>query len=383
MTAHAKLSPSGAHRWMVCPGSVRLTKGLESPDSEHSLEGVFCHDIAARCLLSGDDAARMVGAVSDDGRVFTAEQAKHVQVYLDAVRLAVDLFGGTLLVERQVWFSDDVWGTADALLLDECGCLHVFDLKFGRGILVDARDNPQLAIYATAALFGIAAERKVHTVALHIVQPRRPDADDCTHRTWTVPVDTLIAFRSTLLEAVRATKDVDAPLVPSDHGCHFCPAASKCPALHSAALTAAQEVFSDVDTLERAAPPAPSELPAERVVQILAAIPAVESWIGAVQADALRRAQIGALPGYKAVAKLSNRRWRDEADAERWLRENHVADPFTHKLISPAAAEKLLGKKTGVDLLVERVVTGAVLAKDSDPRPPVNPADVFTDLTDE
>ena len=35
---HAVLSPSGADRWMTCPGSVALTKDLLDVENEYSIE---------------------------------------------------------------------------------------------------------------------------------------------------------------------------------------------------------------------------------------------------------------------------------------------------------------------------------------------------------
>lgn len=31
--AHAKLSASGAHRWLACPGSIRMSEGVEPDDT--------------------------------------------------------------------------------------------------------------------------------------------------------------------------------------------------------------------------------------------------------------------------------------------------------------------------------------------------------------
>jgi hypothetical protein len=51
------------------------------------------------------------------------------------------------------------------------------------------------------------------------------------------------------------------------------------------------------------------------------------------------------VPGYKLVEGKSNRQWRDEEDAKAALGEElKVTDIFTKKLISPAQAEKKLGK---------------------------------------
>jgi hypothetical protein len=50
--AHAKLSPSGAERWMTCPGSIVLSEGMPNPDSTFAAEGTKAHELA-ECWLKG------------------------------------------------------------------------------------------------------------------------------------------------------------------------------------------------------------------------------------------------------------------------------------------------------------------------------------------
>ena len=47
MSAHARLSPSGAHRWMRCPGSVALEAPFPDNSNRYSAEGTLAHDLAA------------------------------------------------------------------------------------------------------------------------------------------------------------------------------------------------------------------------------------------------------------------------------------------------------------------------------------------------
>ena len=44
--AHALLSPSSMHRIMKCPGSVKLSEGIEQPESEYAKEGTLAHECA-------------------------------------------------------------------------------------------------------------------------------------------------------------------------------------------------------------------------------------------------------------------------------------------------------------------------------------------------
>ena len=48
---HAKLSASGAHRWMACPGSVAAEDGLPDKSSSFAEEGTIAHDVMEKCQI--------------------------------------------------------------------------------------------------------------------------------------------------------------------------------------------------------------------------------------------------------------------------------------------------------------------------------------------
>ena len=52
---HAKLSPSGAHRWMACPGSIVLESNIPDKGSVYADEGTAAHELAAWCLKDNMD----------------------------------------------------------------------------------------------------------------------------------------------------------------------------------------------------------------------------------------------------------------------------------------------------------------------------------------
>ena len=96
---HAALGASTAHRWMSCPGSVRLSAGIEVRASTYAEEGAAAHMLAKICLHEWFDAPALIGRKVND-HVVDAEMADAVQVYLDAVRAELEP-GDLLLVEQQ------------------------------------------------------------------------------------------------------------------------------------------------------------------------------------------------------------------------------------------------------------------------------------------
>ena len=134
MTAHAKLSASGAHRWMNCPGSVKAEEGLKESTSPFAEEGTRAHDLM-EMMLTGKPIR--VGA-------YDLEMWEYVESYVSYV-LGQKKPGDALFIERRVNFSEwvpDGFGTSDAIVLNDTK-LSVIDLKFGKGHRVEAHSNMQ------------------------------------------------------------------------------------------------------------------------------------------------------------------------------------------------------------------------------------------------
>jgi hypothetical protein len=388
MSTHAKLSPSAAHRWIECPGSIRMQDGLPNDSSPHAAEGTFAHDIAAKCLLLEIDAEDYIGHTGTvDGLEFEcdAEMAGYVQEYLDEVR-AYCFMGATLLVEERVRLFPDLWGTADAIVVSGDGAdLHVFDFKYGAGVFVPITDNPQLGCYAAGAVLSNADLcRKVDTVTIHIVQPRHFQGG---HHHQAVPIGKLMEWAEIDLHAAAAkTRYDDAPLHAGDH-CQFCLAQPHCPEMRAQALAAAQDVFDDDNLALTKTPPAPSALTPEQLGNALTMFPVVEQWMRSVREFAHEYAERGGVvPDHKLVQKQGrNRAWvGDEETIRAKLAPlvNGASLDTKPKLLSPAQAEKLIRNKATREVVMSKLAakpapSGTVLVPTSDPRPTFTPGAVF------
>lgn len=363
---HSPFSASAAHRWVECPASVRMCKDIDGGTSDYAEEGTAAHELAERALRAGNECHHHVGEASRDaaGWHFNEEMAEHAQTYVDYVRA----LGGNLMIEHRVSYqhiAPDGFGTADAIVVAG-RTLHVVDLKYGTGLRVDAQNNPQAMLYAAGAIalmdpFG----DQIDTVVLHIVQPRLDHIS-----VWELDMDTLAAFEERASAAAKLALSADPPFAPGAQSCRWCPAQANCQALadhnKETCLAAFSEPYGDFKEQHA--------LSADDLVWALNRSKELTDWVNALQAEAMRRLLNGdEVPGYKVVEGRRLRQWADKREAEEKLLAELGPEAYKPaEIISPAQAEKTLGKKHPLlGSLVETPEGKPTLAPESDKRPPL------------
>lgn len=394
---HASLGASSAERWMNCPGSINMGRGLVDRDTKYAREGTAAHKLAEMCLTHSVPAETYLGTMVEGFEV-DSEMVEAVQVFLDHVTSLLEQDDGAVLRVEQTFDLKDLnppgkmFGTSDVVVYqpDE-EMLHVCDLKFGTGVIVEVVGNQQLRYYALGALLAFESENPglrglIKRIRITIVQPRVPHRDGLV-RSEDLVYDEVVSFAVELLEAARATADPDAPLIPGEW-CRFCRAAPRCPSLSGAAIELAQREFEEVTDVTEM--PDPRLLSLDELERVIEKAPVVEKWFSQVRAYIHGELTAGReVPGFKLVDKRGTRKWKD--DDKKVLRAlKHFglkpSDVQTKKLMSPAQVEKVLKQheespKVIVDLW-EKVSSGHNVALESDPRPAaiVGPETEFTML---
>jgi len=358
--AHAKLAPSASARWIPCTGSIAVSEGLppETP-SEFAAEGSVAHEVAAYCLKNGTDAADQVGNVMEhDGFTFTVddEMAEFVQVYVDKVRTRK----GEKMIEevldlQDVYGVDLQFGTGDAITMDvEASEIIVDDLKFGRGVVVYAKDNSQMYSYAGGALvlLDMLGDWKTIRVAIH--QPR------CGH--YDEHVITREELEAWMLTAQKSAKEamsligkpdeeIAKHLVAGPKQCQWCPVKGGCPVaaafVHETVLDGFTDLTQETETMSAKNP---TKLEPEALAAILERLAMISKWCEAVAEEGLRRATSDgkSVPRHKLVSgKKGKRMFEDKDEAEKLLKAARlkVDEMYTKTLMTPTQLGKSLKKR--------------------------------------
>ncbi len=347
---HSKIvGGSTAKRVINCPGSVALVAKMPpQPTSSYAEEGTLLHDEISKFL--GELEYR-----------FTCSQ----DLIEDKLKPALDLLDEIdpdktmeYEVETRVGFGDllpGVFGSTD--LMGRIGDKAIIlDWKFGSGVPVPAEENEQLMFYAAAAMRTPGAQwvfDGATEVELIIIQPP-------SIKRWTTTIERIKDFERTLVKAVKLAEQPDAPLKHGDH-CRWCAAKPTCPIITGAVDRAVAMKIDAIDI--------------DKIGAYLHNADLLEDWIKDLRSLAEEMMKKGrAVPGWKMVPKRATRSWVKEEDAKTALLQHlKKSEVVEMKLVSPAAAEKLL-KTQKLKLpegLTVSISSGNTIAPESDPRPAV------------
>lgn len=385
---HALLSASKAKQWLACPPSARLNQKLSEKlgdrASTYAVEGTKAHALAELKLrleigeindFLFKEERKHLGEIPAEMDSFTDDYVDLVMTrYFEAVRATPD---AELFIEQRLDFSEWVpsgFGTGDAIIVSDKN-LEVLDLKYGKGVPINAINNPQARCYGLGAVNEFGVLYGFDVVRMTIVQPRLYSVTE-----ETLSVEDLLAWGEEIRPIAEQAWRGEGEFKPGDH-CRFCNARGICRARMLESIGVFVHGFDSPDVI-----------PDEAIPEILRVADTAEAWLKDVRDYARSQAIQGTTyPGWKVVrGKKPSRHFRDEDEvinrlAHAGFTEDQYCSP--KKLKTPADLEKAIGKAAFDALLSDYVTQGEgalTLVPEDDKRPEYNNADLqFADLADQ
>ena len=366
MPKHAYLSASSSHRWLECPPSAKLCAGIVDSGSPYAQQGTDAH---ALCEYKVEKyLGRSPTDPTENLTFFDREMDECTDQYCSYVIEQVEeakkhCRDPLVLVEEKLDFSRWVpegFGTGDCVIIAD-DVLHIIDFKYGLGVLVDARENPQMMCYALGAVDQYDCLYDIETVKLTIFQPRRENIS-----TFEIGKQDLLHWAETVLKPTAALAyDGKGEFKAGDH-CQFCKVKATCRKRAEYNLDLAKYDFE-----------MPAMLENSEIAAILPQIDELTAWANDIKDYALQQALSGVeYDGFKVVAGKSNRKYSDEAAVAEKVKAAGY-DPYEKKLLGITAMTSLLGKKKFEELLsalITKPQGKPTLVPVSDKRPALNTA---------
>lgn len=371
---HSILSASASKRWLACPPSARAERLFPDKGSEYARQGTVFHELM-EAMVRGQ-----VSDLSTVDRIRSSEWYDREMedcsyacldfvhgMYQDALNWTRD---AKLILEQRLdlraWVPEG-FGTGDVIVIED-DLLTIADYKYGKGVRVEARDNPQMMLYALGALHEYGWQYGFKQVRMIILQPRLDNFSEHTMKLQDL-IDWGNGIRGKAMQAYMG----DGQFTAGDH-CKFCKAKTYCRAFRDLAFECVQ---SPADMLTDG-----------ELGEALRHANAVADWAKSVKEHALDRALSGAsLPGWKLVEGRSNRVITEPQKVAEALIGSGIPEEMVwrpREIRTLTDLEKTAGKKQFAALAGQWITKpkGAPkLAEASDPRPEYNPAeDMFKDV---
>lgn len=368
---------------MNCTASPQLEAGQPDEGSDYAREGTLAHAYCARHLkvyLGLDHKAEDEEIASLNDEYYAPEMDEHTETYraivlekYTAARSKTP--DAQLLVETRLDFSKYVpggFGTGDSIIIAD-DLLEINDFKYGKGVKVEAEDNPQMMIYALGAYEAFSFEYDIKRVRMTIIQPRLGNISSSE-----MSVEDLLNWGALkLMPAAKIASGKRGKTVPGEW-CKFCKVKSICKALAKSCLGLASKKKD------------PKLLTDEEIAQdILPMIGTVSTWLSGVQEYVLKQALDGTVyPGFKLVEGRSNRVISDKDAFKGLLNSAGYSDDVIMRapeLRTLSDLEGIVGKKNLSALcdgykkehnaeLIVKPQGKPTLVPESDKRPAFNPA---------
>lgn len=368
---HAKLSASGAHRWMACTPSANLEAQFPDKTSEFAEEGTFAHSLAELILRYNNSELTKKAFNTRLNKLkketwYNQEMQDYIEDYAQMVweqfnEAKASCPDAQALFEQRLDFSDYVpegFGTGDVVIIAD-DMVQVIDLKYGKGVGVSAIDNPQLRLYGLGAYLEHSMLYDIQRVKMTIIQPRLENIS-----TEELTIEELLDWAEKEVKPkARMAMAGEGEFCVGDH-CRFCKAFATCRAQKDHQMELAKYEFADAELLDNT-----------EIGDVLSRVEALVKWAEAIKDYAFDQALNHGVhfEGWKLVEGRSNRQYVDKDKAAEVLMGAGYEEIYKpQELQGITAMEKLVGKKKFTELLdglVEKPEGKPVLVPETDNRP--------------
>ena len=324
------MSPRGIR----CPGSVLAGAEVDVPDNDNKYArmGTQCHAVMELSLMLGE-------------LTYTDDDFDEPDTQIELCESAWKMIWGLLeehdmehnfSTEKKVTLQKGIFGTVDVAAHNPVtGVTLIADFKFGYN---PVDPNEQLFMYYVGYAQEIVGP--VQNVILAVIQPKVSSVPSILQTTH----DSIMAWYSdTLVPAIEEAQSDNPRFIPGEVQCRFCPVAKVGCKYQTDTYLKAMEDFSPDEKMAH-------DLDDDELTRLLVMVPAMKDAIKAVELAGLERLKAGSdivAERFKLVEGRTLRRWADIEQAEEWLKSKRFkqADIYSKKLVSPAAAEKLVKTK--------------------------------------
>ena len=372
---HALLGPSGAKRWMSCPPSARLEEPFPDSSSEYADEGTLAHSLAETILrynngeISKKAFSTRLNKIKADP-MYNKEMQDYIEDYTQRIweisnEVKAACPDARVLFEQRLDVSEyvpDGFGTGDVVIVAD-DMVNIIDLKYGKGVGVSAKGNPQLRLYGLGAYLEHSMLYDIQKVRMTIIQPRLENIS-----TEELTVEELLdwAEKEVRPKAAQAYAG-EGEFRVGDH-CRFCKARVTCRARAEYNLELTKLDFVD-----------PALLTDEEIGDVLRRADELDHWVKDITEYALAEALKGTkYEGWKLVEGTSRRKYTDMAKVISTVQDaGYPYDDITKPVepITITDMTKLIGKKKFEELLSGLVIKPEgkpTLVPKSDKRPELN-----------
>lgn len=373
---HAKLSASGSKKWLNCPFSIAMENEFPDTESEYAQEGTTAHTLAELKIRRDiGEITRIQYLKRVEDLKMDQEMEQYTEDYKDFVlerfHYAKTLSKDAVLkIEEKIYYSKwapEGFGTGDAVIIAD-GVVEIIDLKYGKGVKVNAKENTQMMLYALGAIEEYDYLYNIEKAIMTIYQPRR---------------DHIASFEMSKYDLYQWGEHTVKPIAKQAfEETGHCYAGKHCTEGFCKAIPVCRAFAEYMQEVEKNPYQKPEKLTDEEIEEILYKSKDISKWIKKIEQYVLQQALKGKqFIGFKVVAGKSSRKYslQDNEIASVLLEKGYKEDQiYKRELRSVTDMQKHLGKEKFQQILGGYVIKtkgSPTLATLEDKRPVYNSAE--------